>query len=312
MKILQLTKKKNLGIKKNFQAIDASNKHNKYSGIKRLLSFQKDVASSPKYTCNNSVNEQLQIEIESLTKTALSKKYSGEYNSWKDAKYRCNKKGLGVFDPRFNVFSDFLLILGPKPGKDYTLDRTDHTNPEYSPENTRWASKKLQSLNQKSTRYLTDANTGEKLPLTLWADKLKISVDTIRSRLSRGWSDHQSLYGKSKSQIKTHKNYGVWATFCPQLDPERVEHKYQSGRILISEFPLKFESRESWLYRAVFIEHRVVEEELILAHNPGEDPPPDLHKRFLKGRKLLSSIKAQLSEWEIKIAHQNIEPNYEN
>ncbi|WP_430232289.1 hypothetical protein [Nitrosomonas communis] len=251
-----------------------------------------------------------------LSKTELSKKYAGEYNSWRDAKYRCKKQKLGVFDPRFNDFTDFLRILGPKPGKDYTLDRIDHSNPEYSPGNTRWASKQLQSINRRNIRYLTNANTGEKLPLTVWAQKLNIPSATIRSRLAKGWSEHQALYGLTSAAVKTHNPVktqtmgDVWKSYVPHLDSDQVESNYQRSRIQISRSSQKFESRISWLYRKIYWELHALYEEIHLVHNP-EEPErypvtPQLHEKYMRGDALLESIRLRMSAREIEIAHLKI------
>jgi hypothetical protein len=309
MKTPQLIKKKNLCTKGKLRTTVANNSNKKTNNISKLSDFQKDVALAPKYEYNIK-NEQLKIDIESLTKTELSKKYGGEHNSWKDAKYRCKNENLGVFDPRFNIFSDFLSILGPKPSKEYTLDRIDHANPEYSPENTRWASKQLQSLNRKNTRYLTNANTGESFPLTIWAQKLNISPATIRSRLSRGCSDHEALFGKSSNPVKTHKNNGIWQSFVPHLDPNVVESEYLSTRLLLSRYPDKQERRQAWLYRMVLADHYHLQDKIFLVHNPEEPDlypvPPQMMEKFNKGLKLIASIKHELSDREIEIAHLKV------
>src|SRR5690554_6132027 len=112
--------------------------------------------------------------VEVISKVAFEKPtlpferrhYPTEYNSWRNMKQRC-KAGDGVLDPRFKKFQDFIRHMSQMPGKGYTLDRIDFTNPEYSPENCRWASKSLQTQNRSNTSMLTD-NTGICRPASEW------------------------------------------------------------------------------------------------------------------------------------------------
>lgn len=117
--------------------------------------------------------------------------YPSEYSSWSNMKQRCRLK-KGILDPRFVSFGDFYQYLGPKPASDYTLDRIDPCNPEYSPDNCRWASKSLQTANRRSTRILED-RSGRRLPVAEWSRLTGIKRTTILSRIDNGWSDHEAV-----------------------------------------------------------------------------------------------------------------------
>jgi hypothetical protein len=92
-------------------------------------------------------------DLEALSATQLKDKYPLTYTSWRDMKQRC-RRGNGVLDPAFDLFRDFLRIMGPRPNKKYTIDRTDHENPTYGPDLCEWKDKKSQARNRKSTIYL--------------------------------------------------------------------------------------------------------------------------------------------------------------
>lgn len=102
------------------------------------------------------------------------------------------------------TFAGFYAVVGEPPkGKD-SIDRwPDNANGGYWcgscdecskngwSKNVRWADAKEQSANTKKNVYLT-AN-GETLIMAEWERKLGIDHQTIRSRLSKGWTDAQAL-----------------------------------------------------------------------------------------------------------------------
>ena len=77
--------------------------------------------------------------IDTCSRTELRLLYPGAYSSWKNVKQRCGR-GEGVLHPDFKEFPDFLLAMGPRPTPGWSVDRTDHTDPDYSPVKCCWAS----------------------------------------------------------------------------------------------------------------------------------------------------------------------------
>ena len=89
----------------------------------------------------------------------ISANNKSEYRSLKGAMQRCyNEKnpsysqygarGISVCDrwKGTHGFRNFLDDMGPKPGREYSLDRID-VNGDYCPENCRWANSNVQSVN---------------------------------------------------------------------------------------------------------------------------------------------------------------------
>ncbi len=143
-------------------------------------------------TLRRKCDPKLLIDIHNLTATELSTKYKSEYSSWKNMKSRSKRVGH-VVDPEYEKFVDFLESIGVKPDSSYSIDRIDPANPEYSPENCRWASKKLQTWNRTNTIYLTDDN-GKCLPAAEWGIQTGLSTRAIAGRISRGWSEHEAIH----------------------------------------------------------------------------------------------------------------------
>lgn len=147
-----------------------------------------EIFSSPTRDLPNTVvtlrrkcDPKLLIDIHSLTATELSTKYKSEYSSWKNMKSRSKRVGY-VVRPDFEKFNDFLESMGQKPDSSYSIDRIDPANPEYSPENCRWASKKLQTWNRTNTIYWTDDN-GKCLPAAEWERQTGLSTRAMAGRI---------------------------------------------------------------------------------------------------------------------------------
>ena len=70
------------------------------------------------------------------------------YSSWQNMKNRCNNESVGrnyknyggrgiTYEPRWEVFSEFLQDMGESPGAEYSIDRIDGDG-NYTKENCEW------------------------------------------------------------------------------------------------------------------------------------------------------------------------------
>lgn len=145
------------------------------------------------------------------------KKYTIEevlltYSSWAAMRKRCNGNSSNPIDIKFyiepgikvsklweNSFEQFIMDLGPRPGKDYSLDRFPNKYGNYEAGNVRWANAKDQACNRKSTKLLTFDNQTN--PTSVWAKITGISRCTIQRRIDKGWNIKDTLTIPVKSNM---------------------------------------------------------------------------------------------------------------
>lgn len=125
---------------------------------------------------------------------------STEYRTWTQMRGRCLNQsdtawkdygGRGIcVDDRWSSFENFLADMGLRPSPSHTLDRIDNDGP-YSRNNCRWASKKEQARNRRSSTAITF--NGVTKTLAEWSETTGIHAGTINTRLRDGWSIERAL-----------------------------------------------------------------------------------------------------------------------
>ena len=116
------------------------------------------------------------------------------YESWARMLSRCNAqpgdrrwpfygaRGITVCE-RWKLFENFLADMGIRPSG-LTLDRRENDK-GYEPGNCKWATRREQAENTRSTRWIV--HDGQRRTLTGWARHLGVSAATIHRRMkSRG------------------------------------------------------------------------------------------------------------------------------
>lgn len=97
----------------------------------------------------------------------------------------------------FEVFEQWALSNGYRDGM--TLDRVCN-NRGYSPGNCRWITKRQQSYNRRTNRYITI--DGRTQTLEQWAVEKGIGPDVIKHREERGWTIEEAILTPKNSRRK--------------------------------------------------------------------------------------------------------------
>lgn len=123
------------------------------------------------------------------------------YRVWGGMKSRCTNprvkqyadyggRGISVCD-RWQSFANFLEDVGDGFAPGMTLDRID-TNGDYSPENCRWATRRVQNNNKRNNNYIEFQ--GAVRSLTEWARIKGLRPGTVRQRYYvYGWPIERCL-----------------------------------------------------------------------------------------------------------------------
>lgn len=126
-----------------------------------------------------------------------------EYRIWCAMKQRCTNpndkdfssyggRGIEVCSEWLFNFNSFLMDMGYKPGKGYTIDRID-VNGNYEQSNCRWATMKVQSNNKRNNKRITIDGVCDSL--MNWVTRIGcVSYDTAKARINvHGWDPLKAL-----------------------------------------------------------------------------------------------------------------------
>ena len=112
------------------------------------------------------------------------------YMAWSNMKSRCYNpkatkykdwggRGIKVCD-KWQKFSEFLKDMGPSYYDGLQLDRINNDG-DYTPSNCRWVSRKNQSRNRRTSKFIT--LNGETKTLDEWTEISGLKPSTVRQRL---------------------------------------------------------------------------------------------------------------------------------
>lgn len=123
-----------------------------------------------------------------------------EYRSWSRIIQRCtNPKtrnwedygGRGIsIHPSWRKYEIFLRDVGRSPSLDHQIERINN-NGNYEPGNVRWATRKEQCRNRRSSHYVTAF--GLTRTIAEWSEVTGIKPGTIRFRICKGWEPEAAL-----------------------------------------------------------------------------------------------------------------------
>lgn len=133
------------------------------------------------------------------------------YNVWDKMRNRCNNmnydayesyggRGIKVCDEwnDFETFYNWSMTHGYSDN--LTLDRVDNDD-GYSPENCRWATRKEQARNRRSSRWFTYG--GKTLTMIEWSEVTGIPYHTLSDRINEyGWDIERALTTPTRKMNK--------------------------------------------------------------------------------------------------------------
>lgn len=134
------------------------------------------------------------------TQTTHRKCKTRAYKAWSHMIQRCDNPknehyayygGRGItYDPRWSVFGNFLSDMG-ETSDGMEIDRID-TDGNYCKRNCRWATRKENQNNKRSTLFVE--HNGSRIPLTELADATRIPYACLYDRIrQRGWTVEQAI-----------------------------------------------------------------------------------------------------------------------
>lgn len=161
---------------------------------------------------------QVVADAKTLTKGQLQSRYQAEYNSLRSRKEKAKQRHIKFFDGLKDI-RDWLIHLGPRPAKGWTVDRIKGTK-GYQPGNLRWATKIQQTHNRKVTKWHQLPN-GELLTTQQFADRLGVPYQTLYKRLRTGWSVDRLLQNEMPSSLASWRFPPELAQHCELLYRQR-------------------------------------------------------------------------------------------
>lgn len=133
-----------------------------------------------------------------------------EYNIWAGIRARCTcpsdtnyarygGRGIRMCSRWRQSFSAFLADVGSRPTAAHQIERRDNEG-HYEPGNVRWATRKEQARNRRSTRLVQ--LDGETMSLAEATERAGVPYKTAARRLELGWSLEKAL--RPGRQARTH------------------------------------------------------------------------------------------------------------
>lgn len=131
-----------------------------------------------------------------------------EYKVWLGMRRRCENpkmstwknygaRGILVCDD-WMVFDRFFADMGPRPTLKHEIDRRNNDG-HYNAENCRWATRKQQSNNRRSSRLLI--HNSETLTVAQWSERMEIGYGAFIGRLNRNGDDIPSALQPRRPQV---------------------------------------------------------------------------------------------------------------
>jgi len=104
-------------------------------------------------------------------------------------------RGIKICERWLQSFDNFFADMGPRPSPGHTLERNNNDGP-YGPDNCRWATRKEQNRNKRTTRMIS--YQGKKKSLIQWSELYGCNYKQLHARLKKGWPLNLALSQKNR------------------------------------------------------------------------------------------------------------------
>jgi hypothetical protein len=188
----------------------------------------------------------LRNDLGTMSNMQLRAKYAGQAKTHRNMLQRVKTCGA-VVHPAFRSFSDFLLLVGPKPTSRATLDRIDNHDPEYAPGKVRWADRSTQNRNKGDSLIFTCPNTGRSYTASQLAAKQGVSPTAIRKRRREGWTDGEIVAGERANTVAASATKAQPAPIRPCAPPLTLAQRLFKERQEYCEFIRQTEGCEYFI-----------------------------------------------------------------
>lgn len=181
--------------------------------------FVKANLSDPDYMARYN---QIVADAMTMTKGQLQNLYKTEYTSLRSRRQQAKSRHI-KFDHSLKDLRDWLIHLGPRPAKNWTVDRINRSK-GYQPSNLRWATKLQQTHNRNVTRW-HKMPCGDLLSTKQLAIKLGFSYTALYKRLHNGWTVERLLQQEKPLGLESWKFPSALSKHCETLYRQRKYYK---------------------------------------------------------------------------------------
>ena len=144
--------------------------------------------------CWKDANTSKRLKTHGLSKTSMYLRYRSMikrcYDPLNEEYHNYGGRGIKVCDRWLESIDNYIEDMGKPIFSMASIDRIDN-NQGYSKENCHWATKKEQSVNRRTTKFIEF--NGETLCMADWSRKLGCEKKVISQRLKAGWTIEQAL-----------------------------------------------------------------------------------------------------------------------
>ena len=146
---------------------------------------------------------------EVMLKSKHNSTHTRLFRIWRGVKSRCYNpnvsefknyggRGIKMYDEWIDDFESFQKwALQNGYAEDLTIDRVNNDG-DYTPDNCRWTTAKVQQNNTRHNRLITFDNRTQ--TLKQWSEEINVPYDTLWRRLDNGWSIGRALTTPLKRQ----------------------------------------------------------------------------------------------------------------